>query len=153
MEKNGKPFHFPLSGEAVAVLEAIRAGQGHEYRRQCASRARRGQPPLLEPEHVFTYKLKPVDDANGAAFAAACERAGVPWCTWHTFRHTGASWGAQNGVTLEQRMKQGGWKDMRMAMRYSHLEDTHIAAAAEVVAQRLHTAVIVKSRGRVKKRA
>ncbi len=154
MQKNGQTFTFPLSTEAVQVLEEIAAAQAAEYQRQCASRARRDQSPLPEPEHVFTYKLKPVDDANGKAFKDACVRAGVPWCTWHMMgRHTGASWGAQNGVTLEQRMRQGGWKDMRMAMRYSHLEDSHVAAAAQAVAHKLHTSLIVKSRRQAKKRA
>lgn len=164
MQKNGDPFTFPLSGAALAVLKEVRAAQAAEYAayvhrfntryRHSPSHPHHGKPLLPPPEYVFTYKLKRVDDANTAAFQAACVRAGVPWCTWHIMgRHTGASWGAQNGVTLEQRMKQGGWEDMRMALRYSHLEDSHIAAAAEVVAQRLHTSVIVKSRSRAKKRA
>lgn len=153
-QKNGKTFKFPLSRGAVAVLKEIRAAQEAEYAQyveRCARRYhRRPAPP---PEHVFTYRLKPVDDANGAAFKKACRRAGVPWCNWHTFRHTGASWGAQNGVSLEQRMVVGGWTDLRMAMRYTHLEDSHAHAAADVVSQRLHSAVIVKNRSGAKKRA
>jgi integrase len=154
-EKNEETFKFPLSVAAVAVLREVRAAQAAEYAayvERCRTRYHRVPNP--PPEHVFTYRLKPVDDANGAAFKAACRRAGVPWCTWHILgRHTGASWGAQNGVTLEERMKVGGWKDMRMALRYSHLEDSQAHAAAAVVAQKLHTALIVKSPRREKKRA
>lgn len=163
-QKNGDPFTFPLSGAAVQLLRHVKALQDAEYAayvdrlqaryQRSPSHPHHGKPLPPPPEHVFTYKLKPVDDANTRFFKAACRRAGVPWCTWHILgRHTGASWGAQNGVMLEQRMKQGGWEDMRMALRYSHLEDSHIAAAAEVVAQRLHTSVIVKPARGAKKRA
>lgn len=163
-EKNEETFKFPLSPQAVALLKEVRAAQAAEYAAACErhrtryARARshphHGRPLPPPPEHVFTYRLKPVDDANGAAFQAACARAGVPWCTWHILgRHTGASWGAQSGVTLEERMRVGGWKDMRMAMRYSHLEDSQAHAAAAKVGQRLHQALIVKSARREKKRA
>lgn len=162
-QKGGKPFTFPLSDAAVQVLKQVKALQAAEYAAYVArlqaryqrspSHPHHGKPLPPPPEHVFTYKLKPVDNANTRFFQAACVRAGVPWCTWHTLRHTGASWATQNGVSLDQRMRLGGWEDSRMALRYSHLEDTHVHAAAEVVAQRLHTPLIVKSRGGVKKRA
>lgn len=163
-QKSEETFTFPLSSAAIDVLTEIRTAQAAEYAayverfhgryRRAVSHPHHGRALRPPPEHVFTYRLKPVDDANGAAFKAACDRAGVPWCTWHILgRHTGASWGAQNGVTLEERMKVGGWADMRMAMRYSHLEDSHAHGAARVVAQRLHQALIVKSRRREKKRA
>lgn len=154
-QKNGKTFKFPLSAGAVAVLKEIRAAQAAEYAEyveRCANRYKCKPRPY--PEHVFTYRLKPVDDCNGAAYVQACERAGLPASVnWHTLRHTGASWGAQNGVSLEQRMVVGGWTDLRMAMRYTHLEDSHAHAAADVVSQRLHSAVIVKNRRGAKKRA
>ncbi len=160
-QKNGKTFRFALSQAAVEILEEIRDEQAAEYAayvqrwqtryRRSPSHPSHDKGMLPPPEHVFTYKLKPVDDFNTAAFKGACERAGVPWCTWHIMsRHTGASWGAQNRVTLEQRMKQGGWEDMRMAMRYSHLEEMQ-PEAAETVAQQLHTALTVKSGRRPKK--
>lgn len=162
-QKNEDTFKFPLSVAALEVLKEVRAAQEAEYAAylerwhtryaRSPSHPHHGRAAPPPPEHVFTYKLKPVDDANGAAFKAACNRAGVPWCDWHTLRHTGASWGAQNGVTLEERMKVGAWADMRMAMRYSHLEDSQAHAAAAVVGQRLHQALIVKSRRREKKRA
>lgn len=153
-QKNGKPFTFALAPAAVDLLKEVRAAQAAEYAAHVERcRRRYNRPPQGPPEHVFTYRLKPVDDANGAAFQAACVRAGVPWCTWHTLRHTGASWATQNGVSLDQRMRLGGWTDARMALRYSHLEDSHVAAAAGVVAQQLHTALIVKSPRRAKKRA
>ncbi len=163
-QKNGKTFTFPLSDAAVEVLEEIRTAQRLEYaayvKRHAARYARSPSHPLhggipkAAPDRVFTYRLKPIDDLNTAAFKLACARAGVPWCTWHILsRHTGASWATQNGVSLEQRMKLGGWTDMRMAMRYSHLEDTHVAAAAQTVGQMLHQALIVKSVPEGKKRA
>jgi Phage integrase family len=140
--KQAKTFTFPLSAAAMEVLKEMRAAQEAEYSSYVAGCARKRTEPRPYPEYVCTYRLRPMDDVNGAAFQAACERAGVPWCTWHiATRHTGASWGAQNHVTLEERMKLGGWVDERSARRYSHLEDSQVHRAADRVAQMLHTAI------------
>jgi integrase len=140
--KQEKTFTFPLSDAAIDVLKEIRTAQEQEYASYVEGCARKRKTPRPYPEHVCTYRLQPIDDLNGAAFKAACARAGVPWCTWHILtRHTGASWGAQNGVTLEERMKLGGWRDQRSAQRYSHLEDSQVHRAADRVAQMLHKAL------------
>lgn len=150
--KQEDTFNFPLSKAACDILERIQLLQEEEYARHVADCQRKGKTPRPYPEHVCTYRSRPLDDLTTAAFKAACERAGVPWCTTHIMsRHTGASWGAQAGVTLEERMQQGGWKDERSARRYSHLDDSQIHRAANVVGQMLVKAVNVKSAKRAKK--
>jgi integrase len=150
--KQEKTFTFPLSDASIEVLQEIKAAQADEYAAYVAGCRRKKKTPRAYPEHVCTYRLKPVDDCNGKAFKDACARAGVPWCTWHILsRHTGASWGAQNGVSLEERMKLGGWKDERSARRYSHLEDSQVHQAADRVAQMLHRALPPAQAGRPRK--
>jgi integrase len=140
--KTKKTFMLALSDEALETLRQIRAAQEEEYARYVEGRRKKKKKPEPFPDHVCTYRLKPIDDCNGKAFKDACRRAGVPWCTWHILsRHTGASWAAQAGVDLEQRMKLGGWADMRSARRYSHLEESQVHWAAGQVSQTLHTAL------------
>lgn len=150
--KQKKTFTFPLSEATIAVLEEIRKAQQEEYARYVAGCRVKKKAPRPPPEHVCTYRLKPIDDVNGHAFKAACARAGVPWCTWHILsRHTGASWAAKNGVSLEERMKLGGWVDQRSARRYSHLDDSQVHQAAERVAQMAHKALKLAGGAQMKK--
>lgn len=119
-QKAKKTFGFSLSSEAIKVLKELRE---------------------LNPEgrYVFQWKEKPIDDCNGKAFQDALERAGVKGANWHSLRHTGASWAVQNGVTLQELMQLGDWKDYRSVLRYAHLAPSHSASAAEKVAQMSHT--------------
>jgi integrase len=127
-QKAGRTFGLPLSGEALRVLRALRclAGPTNPY--------------------VFTWRGKPIDDVNGRAFQEAVERAGLAPLRWHDLRHTGASWAVQSGVTLNELMVLGDWRDYRSVLRYAHLAPSHAAAAAERVAQWAHTGRISKSR-------
>lgn len=142
--KQEKTFNFELSDEACAILREIRAYQKDEYEAHVRSCERKEKPVTLvyPPQYVCTYRGRRIDDLTTEAFKAAARRAGVPWATTHIMsRHTGASWGAQDGVSLEERMLLGGWKDERSARRYSHLERSQVRRAAGVVGRRLHTAV------------
>lgn len=119
-QKAGRTFGFPLSTEAVEVLEKLRA---------------------LNPEgdRVFQYEGRPIDNFNTAAFKKAVTRAKVGPLHWHCLRHTGASWAVQAGVTMQELMQLGDWKSYSMVLRYSHLAPDHLAQAAELVAQKSHT--------------
>lgn len=142
--KQEQTFNFELSDEACAILREIQDYQKGEYAAHVQSCERKGKPVTLvyPPEHVCTYRGRRVDDLTTPAFKSAAQRAGVPWATTHIMsRHTGASWGAQDGVSLEERMLLGGWKDERSARRYSHLERSQVRRAAATVGRRLHTAV------------
>lgn len=111
----------PLSKDAVAVLKK-QVGQNEEF--------------------VFTFRGKPIADIK-TAFISACVRAKVGHIkedgfydgfTWHGFRHTWATWHVQSGTPLEVLQKLGGWKDLRMVLRYAHHSPGHLASYADNVA-------------------
>lgn len=90
-------------------------------------------------EFVFTYRGKPIKEIK-TAFISACVRSGVgrinqdgryEGFTWHGFRHTWATWHAQNGTPLEVLQKLGGWSDLRMVMLYAHHSPGHLASFAD----------------------
>lgn len=107
--KAGETIAIPLSARAVTILKA--------------------QPRTHE--RVFTFRGKPLSDANGAAFKAAALRAGLPWLRWHDLRHTWASWHVQSGTPLHVLQELGGWKSLAMVQRYAHLSTAHLRAFAE----------------------
>lgn len=130
-QKAGRSFGLPLSSDALKALRKLRR---------------------LNPEgaHVFQWQGRQIDDCNTLAFQDAVKRAGVGPLRWHDLRHTGASWAVQSGVTLQEIMLLGDWKDYRSVLRYAHLAPSHAAQAAERVAQWAHTE---KRRAKARKRA
>jgi len=108
--KRGKrnDLHIPMSDEVYAVLKKI------------------SRRTTKHPELVFPYDGKVVHRSGTGAFRRARERAGVPWCKWHTLRHTWASWKIQDKVppTFIQRM--GGWSSPKMLGIYAHLDVEHM---------------------------
>lgn len=130
-QKGNRTFGLALSSEAVRILKELRK---------------------LNPDgsYVFQWNGRPIDDCNTAAFQKAVREAGVEPFRWHDWRHTGASWAVQNGVTLQELMLLGDWKDYRSVLRYAHLAPSHAASAAEKVARMSHTA---KKKRSGKKRA
>lgn len=121
-QKAARTFGFPLTSEGVRVLRA----------------ARWLSPP--DSPYVFTWKEQTIDDCNTLAFQEAVKRAKVAPLRWHDLRHTGASWAVQSGVTLQELMLLGDWRDYRSVLRYAHLAPSHAAAAAEKVARWAHAA-------------
>jgi len=66
------------------------------------------------------------------AFMTACRRAGLgPEVTPHVLRHSFASRLTMAGVDPRTIQELGGWRDMAMVQRYSHLSPSHRAAAVE----------------------
>src|SRR5699024_477461 len=45
-------------------------------------------------------------------------------------RHTWASWHVQNGTPLAVLQELGGWRDLKMVLRYAHLAPGHLAPYA-----------------------
>jgi integrase len=64
-------------------------------------------------------------------FTTACRNAKLADVTPHTLRHTFASRLAIAGVGLRTIQELGGWKEIRMVLRYAHLSDQHKADAVE----------------------
>lgn len=112
--KSGRPIRVPLNDLAVAVLKR-REGQ-HET-------------------HVFTYRGRPLRKANRDGFQAAVKACGFAGVSWHTLRHTWASWHAMAGTPLQVIMELGGWTSMAMVLRYAHLSPNHLQDFAGNVVQ------------------
>ncbi|WP_246562465.1 tyrosine-type recombinase/integrase [Rickettsiella endosymbiont of Dermanyssus gallinae] len=85
-------------------------------------------------EFVFTYKGNPIRQCNTKAWRKALKRVGIEDFRWHDLRHTWASWHVQNGTSLYDLQKLGGWSSLDMVGRYAHLSSSHLRNAAERVA-------------------
>lgn len=84
--------------------------------------------------YVFTTRGRPFKSIR-TAFVTARRRAGLgPDVTPHVLRHTFASKLAMAGVDLRTIQELGGWKDLKMVQRYSHLSPSHKADAVEKIA-------------------
>lgn len=119
----------PLSDAAMTVLQAQ---VGLTYT------PRKGGPPVTSL-YVFPFRGKRIYDVK-TSFMAACVRAGLgtyetedgtyEGFTWHGFRHTWATWHAQNGTPMEVLQMLGAWTDPRMVQRYAHHSPGFIAGYA-----------------------
>ncbi|HRD48620.1 MAG: site-specific integrase [Candidatus Competibacter sp.] len=90
------------------------------------------------PEFVFTYAGHPIKRPDILTWRRACQKAGIADFRWHDLRHTWASWHVQAGTSLQTLMELGGWSSYEMVLRYAHLAEEHLhAAAAKVVTLRL----------------
>lgn len=101
---------IPLSDGAIAALRAV-LGQHRAY--------------------CFTFRGAPILSPK-TAFNKAMARAGIDGATWHTLRHTFASWKVMGGCPLKVLMELGGWKDVQSVMIYAHLAPEHLAQWANV---------------------
>jgi integrase len=106
--KADEAISVPLSPAAMAALKATGAG-------------RKGS--------VFRYNGKPIKSPK-TAFRKALVRAGLSGVTWHTLRHSWASWHTMAGTSLDVLQKLGGWATREMVDRYAHLDPDYIAGFA-----------------------
>jgi integrase len=114
--KSGRLIRIPLNSLALEVLER-----------------RRG----LHDEWVFTYRGRRIMKANRDGFRAAVEAMGWGDVSWHTLRHTWASWHVMAGTPLQVVMELGGWTSYQMVLRYAHLSPDHLSEFAGAVVQNL----------------
>ena len=71
----------------------------------------------------------------------ARREAGIEDVRLHDLRHTVASQAAMNGVPLPVVARLLGHSNVRMTMRYAHVGDREIKAAAERVGRAVHSAM------------
>lgn len=110
--KGGEAISVPLSEAAMAVLASQRGcSEVWVFPNQ------HGNP---------TTEIK-------TGWKAALKRAGIAHCTWHDLRHTWATWHLMNSppTPIEVLQKLGGWKDLRMVLRYAHLAESYVDKYAE----------------------
>jgi integrase len=111
--KNGKRRPAFINDLAMEVLESMGV-------RELKKKRNRG---LLFP-HVDKAQLT-------VYFIRACKKAGVEDFSLHDLRHCFASHHKQNGTDLYEIQKLLGQSDPRMAARYAHLGEKHLAKVAE----------------------
>ena len=111
--KNGQPLGIPISDDAFSIL--IKQKGKH-------------------PRWVFPVQTKgqvgPLQNIGTEMWKRACAEAGIEDFHFHDLRHTFASWHTQHGTQPLILMQLGGWKDLAMVKRYSHLSNAHLSAAA-----------------------
>ena len=95
-------------------------------------------PSVRDPSRHQFYGLR--------LWYAARREAGIEDVRLHDLRHTVASQAVLNGVPLTVTARLLGHSDVRMTMRYAHVGDREIEAAAERVGQAIR-AMMVEKRG------
>jgi integrase len=107
--KNRRAIAVPLNATALEIL-----------RRQIGKHR----------ERVFTYRGRPITQANTRAWRGALKRAGIENFRWHDLRHTWASWHRQAGTPTHELQRLGGWLSAVMVERYAHLAPDYLTQAA-----------------------
>ena len=101
--------------------------------------------PLTQSPYVFPSPSNPVRPRSGnlPLWREARKRAGIEDVRLHDLRHTFASHAVMQGVPLPVVARLLGHRNVRMTLRYAHVADKDIEAAAErigaVIAEVLST--------------
>jgi integrase len=121
--KNGETRNIPLNSRAKEALHSLKKVSRSEY----VFGQPNGQP--------YKNMDKP--------FAQACEDAGLEGTgvSLHTLRHTFASNLVMAGVDLVTVQQYGGWSDLSLVQRYSHLSATHKEQAIEKIVESFHNGI------------
>lgn len=114
LSKSGKPRHIPLSDEAASVIRSIPHVPGS---------------PWLFPGHA---PGKPLSDIY-LFWNRIRQELGLQDVRIHDLRHTFASFLVSTGHSLYEVQKLLGHSDPRTTMRYAHLGQATLLAAAETV--------------------
>lgn len=109
--KNGEARGVPLHPRVVAALANLGHRKGEVFRR---------------PDGEAYERPKRLDDTSAGtriatAFSGACRRAGIDDFHPHDCRHTWATWHYAANRDLGALQRLGGWKSIRMVMRYAHV--------------------------------
>lgn len=126
--KSGKKEWVSLNSRAVEILTTIL--DSHES--HWVFPGQRDYRPM-EYSHFFKTVVRPVLIEIGE---------GAENLTWHSFRHTCASWLAEEGVPLSVIQKVMRHSTIRMTERYAHLCKSQHHEAVEVLATATRTATV-----------
>jgi integrase len=114
--KARKGIPTPLSDLAVEILRA---------QWDAVPKGADGQPAL---PWVFPYRGRPIKQTSTKAFRAARDAAGLPASfTFHSLRHTWATWHRLDKTPLAVLKELGGWKSDSQVERYAHFDASHLA--------------------------
>jgi integrase len=104
--KNKTTLYFPLNEDAINVLKD-QLGKHNNL-------------VFPRPDGKIIKK------AGDKAWKKALKKAEIEDFRWHDLRHTWASWHVQNGTTLLELQKLGGWKTYQCVLRYAHLTNENL---------------------------
>jgi integrase len=116
--------NLPLSRSVVEALLALRSRSKLTGPEDLVFASRKGTP--LNESNLLGRVLKP-----------AGEQLGMPWLSWHVFRHTHATLGEQIGMALSDRQAQMGHGDVRMTLHYTHSDLARRRQSIEAISERL----------------
>jgi integrase len=109
--KTGKPLQVPMSNRLKSVFKSIRVW------------------PLKDDDRFFPdLSEKPISVQVGRAF----KRAGIPWASFHHFRHFAACHLINNNVPLEVVREFLGHSDIKSTLIYARLKGEKLQEAARV---------------------
>lgn len=123
--KTGNSYRIlPLAGEVASRLARLKA------------RAHLISPD--DPVFVTTHG-NPVDRCTSAEkfLKPVARKLGMPWVSWHSLRHTAATFADQVGLTVSERQRILGHGTERMTLRYTHAELDHVRQRMNEIANRL----------------
>ena len=132
-------------GRGILTVQAAYAKSGESRSIPLNSRAKeafRYLSSLRRSDYVFTQANGQPYKSMGKPFAKACENAGLSGTgiSLHTLRHTFASNLVMAGVDLVTIQQYGGWSDLSLVQRYSHLSPNHKAKSIERIVETFHNA-------------
>jgi site-specific recombinase XerD len=93
-------------------------------------------PKHINSEYVFYREdgSKLLASTIRKPFEQALKRAGIKGASFHTLRHTFASYLVMSGVDIRTVQELLGHKSLEMTMKYAHLSGSHKRAAVEQLA-------------------
>jgi integrase len=117
-QKNGEYDTIPLNERALEILKSI--------------------PRRLDSKFVFPGKKpgKPFKDLK-RQFETAVKKANLDDVTFHTLRHTAASYLVMEGIDLTTVKEILRHKSISMTLRYAHLSPKHKQSAVEALGKAL----------------
>jgi integrase len=87
------------------------------------------------PKYLFCFRKRaPIKQVATRMWRRVVKECGLEGVTFHSMRHSWASWQVQGGTPLRALQEMGGWASLAMPVRYSHLEPGHLAQYAETSA-------------------
>jgi len=109
-----KGITVPLNSDAIAILK---------------------QWESVHARYVFAFRKRaPIKQVATQMWRRVVKEAGLEGVTFHSMRHSWASWHVQGGTPLKMLQEMGGWATLDMPMRYAHLNPGHLAQYAETTA-------------------
>lgn len=89
---------------------------------------------LWEGKHaryVFCFRKRaPIKQVATRMWRRVVKDCGLEGVTFHSMRHSWASWHIQGGTPLKMVQEMGGWASFEMPLRYAHLNPGHLAQYA-----------------------